>query len=68
MMSILVFIKHFSGSSSQCNKGGKKTKLEECSWKKKMSLFMDNMIIYVGNPGVVCTCSVTFNSLQTHGL
>ena len=23
MMSILIFIKHFSGSSSHCNKGGK---------------------------------------------
>ena len=33
-----------------------------------MCLFMDNMIIYVGNPGVVCACSVMFNLLQTHGL
>ena len=67
MMSILVFIKHFSGSSSHCNKGGKKQN-QRNTFGKKMSLFMDNMIIYVGNPGVVCACSVMFNLLQTHGL
>lgn len=47
-MSTLISVQHFSGFSSQYNKARKPNQINT-DWEKKVRLFTNNMIVYVGN-------------------
>ena len=50
MFTLVTFIQHTAGSSSQINKAKKKTRYRDYKEEIKVSLFEDDMIVCTENP------------------